>query len=355
MKGLFRRGKTVAYGILIAVLSIIVTSVIVEIALRVILPSSDVNLFVYRTDTTRYKVMKPNVSGHVYGLLFETNDQGFRAQKSFQTDKDPGVLRIMVIGDSFTVGTGVPFSKTVTAQLEEGWNNQSHVHSVEVLNIAVAGHCILHHLATLKEVCFDYDPDLILVFLFPTNDFYAEQYERDRLLAFSGGKVNKGGMRRRVQNLYITRVFWPRLHILLRQIGPVDRMLGSDYGFLRVMKTMAPGSTGRGRSEDALREMADLTRRRGIPLKIFLLPSNFGKTYEEQRVIHETAAQICESAELPAISLLDRFESSGKPPKFFALNIIDSHPNVEYCSLVRDAVFDELRDEFPTSNIDNAR
>jgi hypothetical protein len=353
--GRFHRGKEVVLGVVTMVLSVSLTFVIVEIVLRVILPSSDVDLFVYRTDTIRYKVMKPNVSGHVYGVPFETNDQGFRAQNSFQTAKDPGGVRIMVIGDSFTVGTGVPFSKTVTAQLEEEWGNQSNRHSVEVLNVAVAGHCILHHLATLKEVCLSYDPDLIIVFLFPTNDFYAEHYERDRLRAISGGQDNESGIRDRVKKMYMTRVFWPRVHFLLRQIGPVDRMLGSDYGVPRVLSSMAPGSTGRERSEEALREMADLTRRRGIPLKVFMLPSNFGKAYEEQREVHETAAQICESAGLPAISLLDRFEYSGKPPKSYTLNIIDSHPNVEYCSLVRDAVLDELRDDLSTSDTDKER
>lgn len=341
----FRGCKEVIFRILAVVLGLLVAFIIAELTLRVIIPSSDVDLFVYRPDTIRYKVMKPNVTGHIYGVPFETNDQGFRAQRPFRLDKDPGVLRIMVIGDSFTVGTGVAFPQTITAQLEERLNAESDGRSIEVLNLAVAGHCILHHLATLKEVCLNYNPDLILVLLFPTNDFYAEHYDRDRNLAIKNGDDGGGSMRMTVRQLYMTRVFWPRVLFLLRQIGPVDRMLGSDYGIPRVLKTMAPGSTGRDRSEEALQEMADLARRSGIPLKVFMLPSNFGKSFAEQREVHETAAQICESAGLHAISLLDRFERSGRVPKSFVLNIIDSHPNSDYCRVVRDAIFTQLRDD----------
>ena len=57
---------------------------------------------------------------------------------------------------------------------------------------------------------------------------------------------------------------------------------------------------------------------------------------------HDAVEEVCDIAGLPAASLRGPFADTGQAPKYFRLNIIDRHPNAEYCSLVAESVFDAL-------------
>src|SRR5215470_562680 len=51
--------------------------------------------------------IKARIDHEAGGYLLQTNDAGFRCQRSVQAGKPPGAFRILVFGDSFTAGDGV--------------------------------------------------------------------------------------------------------------------------------------------------------------------------------------------------------------------------------------------------------
>ena len=95
-------------------------------------------------------------------------------------------------------------------------------------------------------------------------------------------------------------------------------------------------------SADALTDFARLATESGVPSIVYLLPSNYN-TYEMQEPIYRIAEQACREARLTVVSLLGPFAESGKAPKDFWLNLIDSHPNADYCALVSKFVFLDLK------------
>src|SRR5437867_3254695 len=109
-----RRSDSWVFRLLTTGLSTLVTLAAVEVALRLVVGYSDADLFVYRADSLRVKLMRPNVRASVYGRPIETNGSGYRARREYTSEKPAGVRRIVVIGDSFTVCAGVPFEEIAT-------------------------------------------------------------------------------------------------------------------------------------------------------------------------------------------------------------------------------------------------
>lgn len=91
---------------------------------------------------------RPNVRGRhaipdTFDVTVSFNGQRFRATREYQSEPGPGVLRIAVLGDSFTFGFGANDEETYPAQLERvliqrARERGEHV-AVEVLNAGNGG------------------------------------------------------------------------------------------------------------------------------------------------------------------------------------------------------------------------
>jgi hypothetical protein len=143
------RPKKWVFRLVVLALSMVTALLLAEVCLRVIIPPSNVSLFVYRPDSLRSRVMRPNIRGKVYGAPIETNEQGFRARRAYTAGRGPDVRRVVVIGDSMSVCAGVPFEEIYTTRLEKRMNEAAPALESEVYNLAVGGHEMLHHAATL--------------------------------------------------------------------------------------------------------------------------------------------------------------------------------------------------------------
>jgi lysophospholipase L1-like esterase len=85
---------------------------------------------------------KPNVSGdhivpHTFAVSYNTNSQRFRSDKTFTPYPDPKVIRVAVVGDSFTFGWGANDDQTYPSRLDQLLNSK--VGPTEVLNAGVCG------------------------------------------------------------------------------------------------------------------------------------------------------------------------------------------------------------------------
>jgi hypothetical protein len=67
---------------------------------------------------------------------FNTNSQGFRGTKEYSLKKPDNKYRIIVLGDSVTIGHGVEDDETYSAVLER---ELSKIKPTEVINMAVSG------------------------------------------------------------------------------------------------------------------------------------------------------------------------------------------------------------------------
>jgi hypothetical protein len=60
---------------------------------------------------------RPNRRTHLMGVDFATNSRGLR-DREFALEHEPGVIRIVMLGDSVTLGWGVPEESTFAKRLE---------------------------------------------------------------------------------------------------------------------------------------------------------------------------------------------------------------------------------------------
>lgn len=101
---------------------------------------------------------------------FAINSQGFRDYE-YPVAKPKQTIRILALGDSTTVGSGVPDMKdTYPKVLERLLNGRARGVRFEVLNMGVAGYDTLKEVELLRVRGLKYGPDLALI-VFCINDF----------------------------------------------------------------------------------------------------------------------------------------------------------------------------------------
>jgi hypothetical protein len=277
--------------------------------------SSSESIYAYTLDTPRYKVMRPGAAVSAWGTELRTNALGFRDDTV--APKQPGEYRIAVLGDSFTVAAGVPFEELYTRRLERALRVDRP--QTRVLNLAVGGYNIVQYGLVLKEAGLALRPDLVLVALFPDNDFSMETYDENRAVA--------EGRRMPPQpagwpwSLYVYQAYGTRAEAKLRTLlaGPA---------------TPPAASAARGWDENAaaLREIARVAAERGIGLTVALLPNTW--RFERERALFARVEALCRELQVKCANLLERFIAARIAESSLRLNAIDSHPNARYQALV---------------------
>jgi lysophospholipase L1-like esterase len=166
-------------NLLLAVLGIAAALILAEIVLRVggknLIPSasqadtqgeSAFNVPINIPDPQLYWRLKP-LAGY-RGI--EVNSKGLRGSE-FERNKKPGTYRIIVMGDSCTLGVGVSQSETYAAVLGNILNeSKQRAVQYETLNAGTAGYSSLQGLRYLKSDLLGYGPDMLIVF-FGLNDY----------------------------------------------------------------------------------------------------------------------------------------------------------------------------------------
>ncbi len=118
------------------------------------------------------------------------NSRGFRG-KEFGAAKESGTYRVVAMGDSCTLGVGVPEEETYSVALERLLaGREGRYKRYEVINAGVAGYSSLQGLRYLQRDILKYKPDLITLY-FGLNDYVYASPLRDR--------------DRSAQNLWMTR------------------------------------------------------------------------------------------------------------------------------------------------------
>jgi lysophospholipase L1-like esterase len=124
---------------------------------------------------TMFELARRDQRGIFKNQLFETNSAGFR-DREFPETKPPDVFRIAVIGDSFTMGSGVRAEDTYSKVLERNLNGPSVANRYEVLNLGLAGLNLVWSVDNrLREIGLRFDPDMI-VYGFTINDLEGSDY-----------------------------------------------------------------------------------------------------------------------------------------------------------------------------------
>jgi hypothetical protein len=113
--------------------------------------------------------LKPNLDTYFKLAKFNTNADGLR-DKHYDRLKPANTIRIAVIGDSFTMPSGVNLEDSFHAIIEEELNNLYENVDYQVINFGVGGYCQSQYVSVLRHKAIEYQPDLVIIGFCPEND-----------------------------------------------------------------------------------------------------------------------------------------------------------------------------------------
>ena len=217
-------------------------------------------------------------------VWFRINSRGLRDDEEHAYEKPPGQLRIVSLGDSFTVGYEVDAEETFSNVLERELRESGL--DVEVLNAGVAGYSNAEALLYLERELLRYEPDLVLLSFFG-NDLVDNtrtglfRLDGDRLVQTGESYVPGGGL----GDFLNTNPFFNFLSersnafVLVKEQATLAlkrRMVEENLERLEeagAESADAAGAVQRTLAAAILQRLADLTRANGIPLVIQSIPT----------------------------------------------------------------------------------
>jgi hypothetical protein len=159
------RNRKVLKCITLAILSLLLTLGALEIVLRVMHIATDVP-WVEGHPMLGFKYLPNQTGTWVVGRFgdektrYHINSDGWNATRDFSEKRDPGTVRIAVIGDSYIEALNVPPEASIAALLE---SHLSHRDKVEVYPFGVSGASLSHYLALMRYVRTRFSPDFYIV------------------------------------------------------------------------------------------------------------------------------------------------------------------------------------------------
>ena len=197
---------------------------------------------------------------------------------------------------------------------------RQHQPGVSVLNLAVGGYTILQYAMVLDEIGLTLNPDLILVSLYPFNDFTNEDYDNMRRIANGGAPSGRWYHR------------WLVYHAYVFKLLPLLRLHGAPCASAALSKQ----DDDRRANLEARRHILEAGRSRTIPVVVAVLPTT--ATVKQQAAEFANVDGYCRGLGIDCINLLEPFARSSQSPRDTRLNQVDDHPNAHYQSVMADAL-----------------
>lgn len=169
-------------------------------------------------DTPRRHLLRltPNTSVHhrsaEYDYEYRTNAYGFRGP-DLPLAKPDGTRRIVVVGDSFVAGSGVPEEDLLTTRLQELLNpsgGASAAPRYEVVNVGRPGTSTVRELDLYEDVGRKFEPDVVVLCYYLGNDLVEilEETERAEVAAWRPQGIFRRAAYFWCPNLYLELGLW---------------------------------------------------------------------------------------------------------------------------------------------------
>jgi lysophospholipase L1-like esterase len=165
--------RRILSNLLATLVSLVITAVGLELLTRLIADDGmqfDLEMWKYARDVKQPAAdpligheHAPNRQAHLMGVDFRTNSQGLR-DREFSYDRVPGKLRIVMLGDSLTVGWGVPLEDTFAKRIERMYAAAGI--DAEAINLGVGNYNTVQEVQVFLTKGYRYRPDVVVLNFF---------------------------------------------------------------------------------------------------------------------------------------------------------------------------------------------
>jgi len=349
--------------------STILTIMFIELVFVIFHPipfSIEKNMYFEADPFTGYK-LKPNSMGYFQQLIpAQANKNGHRDELVL-IKKTDGTLRILVLGDSFTVGANVAQDDIYVEVLETllTKNNKS---PVEVINTGVGGWQPFQYAQYYEHYGWKFSPDIILVGFFVGNDTYDKMTNVQQLrTAILGRRISRKAALERFISL---KVFMynhsniARLILNKRAITRSRRLIRkhcADFSdsYLNIQHNRMPNHLKRTNTQEKLaqnsieqiKRIKKLAERDSIPLVIVLIPDENQININLQQALLTNKKRKKFDFEMPQSMLKDMFADIAIPvidllPSFLedsrCLYMNDTHWTAKGHALAAEVIHEKL-------------
>jgi lysophospholipase L1-like esterase len=274
------------------------------------------------------ELAQPNVRGVHQGVLHRTNSAGMRGPE-VSLAPEPGRYRIVIVGDSITMGHRVPEQDAYPSRVERLLSAEIPGADFEVLNLGLSGSNVVHNLRRLERVGLRHHPNLI-VYGFTVNDIEGPHFEansaedRDAYLAELTRFADSPSR--------LLELVWPRWVAIRSGLDP--RPGSYEYaverGYLHNPQAWARVAKG-------LDRLVTLGRSEGVCVVVFIhaVMQQFNLAHPFERV-YEHVAREARNRGLHVAHSLPAFR--GRDAASVRFDVVDSHPNAEGHRLLAEAL-----------------
>ncbi|MDP1869533.1 MAG: GDSL-type esterase/lipase family protein [Bradyrhizobium sp.] len=356
------------FQILVPLLTCLLTVGAVELGLAIFHPvpfSIETNMYFENDPYTGYR-LKPGSAGYYQlGIPGNANSRGHR-DVEVPLKKPPGVFRILVLGDSFTVGSNVRQEEAYPKALER-LLKRAYGPRIEVVNTGIGGWDPFQYAQYFEHYGYLFEADLVLVGFFVGNDAYSTLASVEQSYRAVGGHlVTWDAATRRLIRLQVFLYDHSNLARLLMNRGPVAsrsflRKQCDDFSeqYVAIQKVRMPNhlaesSAQRDGARNSVNQIRRIKDRAGgsLPVIVALLP-------DENQVNPALQARILDPAELakhdfkmPQSLLIGMFREIGLPtidvlpavladPRCLYMN--ETHWTPEGHELAASVIFEQLK------------
>jgi lysophospholipase L1-like esterase len=281
---------------------------------------------------------------HLDPLGMRSRNSAALSFRSLHTDhaKRAQTFRILALGDSFTWGTGIARTEDVWPYVLER-NLQSSARPIEVINTGIQTYTTVNEAEVLATEGWAFDPDLVIL-EFTLNDpmpsgphfarqteewFFAEAYRMRHLIPFMNDTLRQ----RSYFYAFLDEKF------MAAQMGLHPAAYAPLY---------EDSFSGWRDCKAAIREMAEASRRRQVPMLLLLFPMFVDGTLDAASYpyieVHRRVMAVAADAGIPALDLQPVFaRADPHGPSWWALPG-DPHPNAEGHRVAAAALTAKLRE-----------
>ncbi len=276
--------------------------------------------------------LKPNLDTYFKLVPFRTNGVGMR-DREYSRARPPEAVRVAVIGDSLTMGSGVLIEDTYSKVLERRFQESDPDRRYEFMNFGTAGYNLRQYYGVITLKAREYDPEMILIGFCAGND--QDMLREDR---YHTPFIPKPRQDPFFQSLLWTtfRKVWRSYARRLRGRSPV-----------RAMRTEVSESPEQGPDvvrtylADYFSRIGDFSTDNGIPVVVAYLWHSPRDRPILEKMVADGQPIIREMATGNGLHFVD---ASFEPERRSDVRIyaLDNHPNARAHRVFADRIYDHL-------------
>jgi lysophospholipase L1-like esterase len=285
------------------------------------------------------------------GTYIHINSAGFR-DTEHSLNKQVGIRRIMVIGDSFTFGSGVNLEDTYAKQLEQLLQRANI--SCEVINCGVIGYRMWQNFEVLKRKVVPYQPGLVILGVF-LNDIAASRppykdptqwkghnpFEKDASGIMS--HVHIWNFLRNWNCLLETKYRYRRTHHYLRGIEERKKWVKPEGSTSTWHKIMYGKMEERAYSEfvETMQEFVSTARCAGSKVLVVMIPDAAQLHETDRQAVNRFVKKTCNTIAVPFVDITPRFEKESDPKPLY-LFPLDAHTSPQGHRLIAETIAEQI-------------